>query len=314
MMFTNTSSQQQWSPISCNLGGGNPTNESLFYQVTFWTTIVIAVLSPVAVVGNALILAAILKKTFRRTPFHILLSGLVITDLCTGLIAQPFIAAGNFIFLKQPRLVCTRPTFLFVVAGMATGSTTYFISITVLLMTLMSVERWLHMTRRSLVTSRRGYLTITTVLLLPIPPVVLRCFFEDLGETYEREVYIIIMTMALVCFFITGLSYFNVNRIICLHQQQVQANATSQNFGQPAINLAKYKNSVISILYILLLFSICFLPYVVSIVVYLFLGERIELVVAFTVSLLLLFMSSSLNPGLYLWRMNDIRNGVKRLF
>ena len=31
---------------------------------------------------------------------------------------------------------------------------------------------------------------------------------------------------------------------------------TSQNFGQPAIDLAKYKKSVVSILYILLLFSL----------------------------------------------------------
>ena len=27
-----------------------------------------------------------------------------------------------------------------------------------------------------------------------------------------------------------------------------------------------------------------------------------------------LFLSSSLNPGLYFWRMNDVRNGVRQLF
>lgn len=49
--------------------------------------------------GNALILAAFLKKTFPRTPFHILLSGLAFTDLCTGLIAQPFVASKTLVFL-----------------------------------------------------------------------------------------------------------------------------------------------------------------------------------------------------------------------
>ena len=43
-------------------------------------------------------------------------------------------------------------------------------------------------------------------------------------------------------------------------------------------------------------------------------GESSELAVAFGVSILLLFLSSALNPGLYLWSMNDIRNGVKQLF
>ena len=69
--------------------------------------------------GNALILAAIWKKTFVRTPFHILLSGLAITDLCTGLVAQPFVAAVSFIYLRQPWLVCERPTFLSVVGNLS---------------------------------------------------------------------------------------------------------------------------------------------------------------------------------------------------
>ena len=62
------------------------------------------VLSPVAVVGNALILVAIWKKTFQRVPFHILFSGLAISDFCTGLIAQPLIAAPNLHDLVNPRV------------------------------------------------------------------------------------------------------------------------------------------------------------------------------------------------------------------
>ena len=51
----------------------------------FASYIIIIIFSPVAVMGNALILATIWKKTFQRTPFHILLSGLAICDFCTGL-------------------------------------------------------------------------------------------------------------------------------------------------------------------------------------------------------------------------------------
>ena len=118
----------------------------------------------------------------------------------------------------------------------------------------------------------------------------------------------------LICFVITSFAYFKVYQIIRHHRQQVQDINTSQNFGQPAIDLAKYRKSVVSILYILLLFSLCFLPFIVSSGIFLFLGESSELAVAFGVSMLLLFLSSALNPGLYLWRMNDIRNGVKQLF
>ena len=305
-MFGNTSSQQQCFPISSILRGYNAKNGILFYQVTLSANILVALLSPVAVVGNSLVLAAIWKKNFVRTPFHVLLSGLAITDLFTGLIAQPFVAAANFIVIKPPRLVCERPTLLFAIGGVANGSATYFFSTTILFITIMSVERWLHMSRRSLVTSHRGYVTIATVLLLPVPSVVLRCFNEGFKETYQREVYILIMAMTIVCFIITAFAYFNVYRTIRHHQQQVQANAMqSQNFGQPGINLAKYKKSVVSMLYILLPFSVCFFPFVARGVVYLFIGERPEMGVAFSVSLCFLFMS---------WRINDIRNEVKQLF
>ena len=313
-MFSNVSTQQQTFSFSCSSVAENWRNASFYYAITFSTSLLITVSSPVAVVGNTLILAAICKKTFARTPFHILLGGLVITDLCTGLISQPFVAAVNFIYLTQPKEVCDNPTFLSAILRIGAGSATYFITITILFITLISIERWLHMYRRSLVSSHRGCLTVIVVLILPIPLVVVRHLSDVKPETYRREVYITVMTLMLVCFLTTTFAYFKVYRIIRHHQLQVQENEASQNFGQPAIDLAKYKKSVVSILYILLLFSVCFLPFIVSSVMFLFWGERSELGLAFSVSMVLLFLSSALNPGLYLWRMNDIRNGVKQLF
>ena len=260
--------------------------------------------------GNALILAAIWKKTFVRTPFHILLSGLAISDLCTGLIPQPFIVAITFIYIKQFKEVCDNPTLYFAMLGIANGSGTYLITITVLFITLISIERWLHMYRRSLVTEHRGYVTVAIVLILPIPLVVVRIIGDVKPATYRSGVYTTILTLMLFCFVITSFAYFKVYQIIRHHM----THDTSQNLGQPTIDLAKYKKSVLSILYILLLFAVCFLPFVVSTGVFLSLGEIPELGVAFGVSMLLMFLSSALNPGLYLWRMNDIRKGVKQLF
>ena len=264
--------------------------------------------------GNAFILAAICKKTFVRTPFHILLSGLAISDLCTGLIAQPFVVAVTFIYLKQPKEVCDNPKVHLALLGIGNGSATYLVAITVLFITLISIERWLHMYRRSLVTARRGYFTVATVLILPIPLVVMRLFGDVKPETYRSGVYNTVLTLMLFCFVTTSFAYFKVYQILRHHQKRVQEHETSQNFGQPAIDLAKYKKSVVSILYILLLFTFWFLPFVVSTGIWVFLRDSPELVVAFGVSMVLLFLSSALNPALYLWRMNDIRNAVKQLF
>ena len=297
--------------IPCDVEDDKRNYGSFYNEVAFSTSIVIIVLSPIAVVGNTLILAAIWKKMFARTPFHILLSGLAITDLCTGLIAQPLYSIGTVIYVAKPWVADDIPVLNMLNAINTIGecSAIYSLSITVLLVTLMSIERWLHMSRRALVTSSRGCVTVVILLIIPIPIVAFRVY-QRCGGALD----IMIITFLLSCYLTTSFAYIKVYRIIRRHQHQVQANETSHNFGQPAIDLAKYKKSVASLLYILLLFSFCFLPYIVYSGLFLSLGFSSEIFLVNRVSMVLLFLSSTLNPGLYIWRMNDVRNGVKQIF
>ena len=117
----------------------------------------------------------------------------------------------------------------------------------------------------------------------------------------------------LFCYLATAFAYFKVYQVIRRHKHTVQVSKPAQNIGRSEIDLAKYKRSVTTILYILSLFSVCFLPFVVSAGVYISKGPSSAIFAVSNVSLLLLFLSSSLNPGLYLWRMKDIRYGVQKL-
>ena len=289
-----------------------PKNNSETALISFATSTIIAVLSPVAVAGNALILAAIWKKTFVRTPFHVFVSGLAFTDLCTGLFAQPFYASPTLMYWVNPGAV-TKKSLLITIWAIGKSSAAYSISVTTLLIALMSVERWLYMSRRSLVTTRRGCFTVVILLLIPIPIVVL-CVLWTLYQRYRTATETMIITVLLSSYLTTSFACFKVYRIIRHHQQQVQANETSRNFGRQAIDLAKYKKSVASMLYIVALLSFCFIPYVLITAVKLSLGDSLGINLALRFSAVPVFLSSSLNPGLYLWRMKDIRNGVKQLF
>ena len=194
------------------------------------------------------------------------------------------------------KLALTRPS------SPMTFGTANSIAIIVFLITLMSVERWLHMSRRSLVTSRRrGYFTVIALLLLPVPLLVLQ-YLDIVNENDGQELIITIITTMLFCYLITAFAYFKVYQVVRRHQHNVQASQPAHNIGRPGIDLAKYKRSVTTILYILSLFSLCFLPFVVSAGVYISIGLSSAIFAVSNVSLLLLFLSSSLNPCLYLWR------------
>ena len=213
--------------------------------------VIIVLFSPVAVVGNAMVLMAIWKNSFQRTSFHILLSVLAFTDLLTGvtspLFSIPYLLNHEFGVVSLPGILIS----------------TYLVCLTTLVIALMSFERWLHMTHRSLLTSRRGYLTAVISLLVPIPLVTLQAL-NLITKKMELETNAAMGAYALSCYFATSVAYFKVFRIIRQHQQQIRGNQSRQNFGQPAIDLAKYKKSIFSILYILALFSLCVLPFIVS--------------------------------------------------
>ncbi|XP_066016086.1 uncharacterized protein [Pocillopora verrucosa] len=206
-------------------------------------TIAIVLLSPVAVAGNAMILAAVWRKNFARTPFHILRSGLAFTDLCTGVFAQPFYSATFLMCSGNSTVVYDSPTLIRALRTIGEGSGIYFVSATVLILTAMSIERWLIVSRRSFFNRRRACFAVFALILTATPPAVLRVL-ENVNTVYGRVLRFKLVTVMVSCY--------------------------------PIIMMANVK--------------------------------------VYQMTIVFIFLSSSINPALYLWRMNDIRNGLRQHF
>ena len=151
-------------------------------------------------------------------------------------------------------------------------------------------------------------------MLAASPTIILRVL-ENINIGYGRSLWFMVIANMLSCYLVMTMANFNVYRIICRHQRQIQDNTTMHNFGRSAINVAKYKKSLMTLVYVVLAFSLCFFPYVISVVIYFGFGNRTsETYSAYRVTVVFVFLSSAINPVLYLWRMDDIRNGVRELF
>ena len=317
-MFNNSIlfSQHQSSLLTpCTSHIFNKDGNDSFPRIVFFSTSIAIVLLPlVTVAGNALILAAVWRNNFVRTPFHILLSGLAFTDLCTGIVAQPFYSVTFLMCSMNSTVVYDSLRLLTALRTIGVGSGMYFIAVTVLILTVISIERWLVISHRSFFTQHRACFTIIALMLAASPTVILRVL-ENVDIGYGRSLRFMLIANMLSSYLVITMANFKVYRSICRHQRQIQDNTTIHNFGRSAINVAKYKKSVTTLVYVVLAFSLCFFPYVISVVIYFGFGNRTsETYSAFRVTVVFVFLSSAINPALYLWRMNDIRNGVIELF
>lgn len=304
-MCNNTTARVSYSNISNIENDAKNHSFSSYIFITWSASIAVAILSPIAVVGNALVLAAIWRNQSLRTPSYILLAGLAFTDFSTGLISQPFYATMELMNLSG---LPVNPA----VVAIANGSATYFIPMTTSIITLMSIERWLHMTRRSLLKVPHVYSTLAVLylILLPFPICRVLSVFNN-----KQQTEIASMSFILVCLIVTSTAYVKVFRIVRSHQRQIQSNCFSRPSAQRTINIAKYRKSVHTVLYILAIFYVTYTPIGITFVLSVTLGSEHESLTGslLDLSLMFVFLSSSLNPFLYLWRMNDIRNEITRL-
>ncbi len=137
MLNNVTESPTNSSFKDCSWYGITRSISPVYYAVALSATIIVAVLSPVAVVGNVLITAAVWQNRSLRTPSYIFLCAF--TGFCTGLVAQPFYAAAVLICLERPQQMNNQQSFSAYAKNIAEGSGAYFTSLTLLLITLMSV-------------------------------------------------------------------------------------------------------------------------------------------------------------------------------
>ena len=296
------------SSLSVNLSTRFMNTTTMHNSLPYYIAKAIVVLAAVAFVGNALVLAAIWRNTtLRRTNCYILIAGLALTDLSSGLLAQPIYASIDLFLLTKSE----RPHHIMM--GIANGSLTFVTSLTLLILTLLAFERWLHMNcQRTLITVRRAVIISATLILASIPGTVFRILNTIKGQ-HGFIANVISLIILLFCLIVTSVCYIGVFRTIRRHKQQIQANRSSQNFGQPAINFTKYKKSALSIFYLLVVFYLSYLPMCIFLLLKVGRLQGVPRDSVFHSLMLLVFLSPSLNPLLYMWRMKDIRNEVTRL-
>ena len=258
-------------------------------------------LSIIAVLGNVLIIVALQKPLSSLHPASKLLFGcLACTDLCVGLIVQPLLA----IFLMSPHLskVCYDTQIALSTLGVV------FNGVSLMTLSAISVDRLLvlllGLRYREVVTLSRVRVLVATFWLVNIAMALIMFFYVRIATSLASVVLALCTVTSTFC-------YTKIYIALRHHQSAVQ-DQRQQNGGGNALNIARYRKTVSSALWLQLTLLACYLPHGILLSVLAIFGSvtpAIALNWAATISLL--YFNSSLNPFLYCWKMREVRQAAK---
>ena len=263
-------------------------------------------LSITACLGNALILVSFHKVSSIHPPTKLLFRCLAVTDLGVGLILQPLYATRIV-----SSLIKIDVNVLFLINRVRDALSWIFCGLSILTSTAISVDRLLALLLglryRHVVTLRRVRVAIICFWFIGVS---LGSIHISRRSDIARKAASAFIPLPLV------ISIFCYTRIFFkLQRQQAQVQIRSPqgpqeqaNEGEIPLNIARYKKSVSSVLWMQLALVACYAPWAIAVVLSV---NGISNTEAWLVTLTLIYFNSSLNPILYCCKIRSVRQAVK---
>ena len=259
-------------------------------------------LSLAAFLGNSLILVALRKESSLHPPSKLLLRYLATTDLCVGLIVEPLYVTLLVTVVNEHWNICRY-------VAHAASITAYFLcGVSLVTMAAISVDRLLALLlglRYSLVvTLKRVYLITITLFVLSIASSTSRLFLNPFVASWFDMVVVLLCLGTSIC------SYTKIFFTLIHHQNQVQDRVQQPNQTNQ-LNIARYRKAVFTALWLQVMLVVCYLPYFILVSLLSHVKPYLIVSLAWTYTTTLIFLNSSLNPILYCWKIDAVKQEVK---
>ena len=265
-------------------------------------SVLYALLIPICIAGNVLVLAAVWRNPSLRTPSTILLCSLAVSDLLVGFLALPVNIAialtplsrvSSYSRLSEARL------FLIIQLCCVSLET----------MTAISVDRYLalryHMRYPNLMTSKRATCVAATFWC--------KNFILSLLSIWKKiTILLAAVVFVALCLFISSITYSAIYRIVRHHQHQMHAQqqAVQSMSAEQNLKIQAKKHAANTFIYYICML-LCYFPVAVSSLIWVTYKEHWNIRWYFADTIL--FMNSAINPFLYFWRNREVREAVLKI-
>ena len=260
-------------------------------------------LSIIAFLGNVLIIFALQKSSSLHPSSKLLFGCLAITDLCVGLITQPL--RVTYLMSPENSKLCYYALNLYITLGLI------FCGVSLLTVTAISVDRLLALMSglryRHVVTLRRVWVVVVSFWLSLIATSIIIIFYFSLSAST-----FVVCTITLPCIIISSSSYTKVFFTLRKHQTRLHVHFQNRHVRSTPLNIARYRKSVSSALWVQMILLACYLPVGVVMAIFAITGLNTpSFDLAWEATIVVAMLNSSINPFIYCWKMKEIRLSVK---
>ena len=250
-----------------------------------------------SIIGNTLVLVAILRTPSLRSPSLTLLCSLAVSDFLVGIVVQPLYIATEITKVRVYPTLRISEIIQFSLCGVSLCT-----------ITTISLDRFAalhyHMRYAAIVTVRRVvYMLITMWIVV----------FTLSGFYFWNKIIFFagVCVAICVCLLISSFSYIRIFRIVQKHQLRIHFQQQAiQRSDESKFNMVRLKRSSINSFIFYFFIILCYLPMLISLT--LFTISRDDWTTIWNFADTVLFMNSSINPFLYCWRLRELRAAVAK--
>jgi len=243
-----------------------------------------------AIFSNLLVLVALHKESSLNPPSKRLYRCLAVTDLLVGLISEPSCTVYEAVLAQENHL----PDLCFYFETVCVVSFTTLSAVSLLTMSTISLDRLLALLlglrNRHIVTLRLVRVLVTFYWFLSVGFVLMTIWEFTFAKVYNYA-------LLSICIFVSLFCYSKILFVLRLNQsQQAQRQQGEPNGGGTPFNIARYRKTVTTSIWVQVTLIACYLPYGTVIGIITIHGSSPFLDVMWESAASLVCLNSSLNP------------------
>ena len=285
----------------------DPLNEykpgGLLYIESVVTSLINFIGAFYAFSGNGIICLTFWKSSQLRSQSQLFLWCLAFADFLTGMIVQPFYGAYKIVYIAgYVSASCVLRVIIETVAWFSAALSCALVSSII-------GERYLalhyHMRYHDVITAKRIILYIVFLVIVMAIASLLRFAMANIRPFLYFSICGLLLSLItlLTC---SWKIYKQVRRhFLQIHDQNSKESKS--------IDMRRFKKSLINMAYIAILYIIAYMPFTCVLFLYLHKGFTVDVEVAYDITRTLAFVSSIWNPFLYFWKIQELREAVKKV-